>query len=107
MSAAGTPPPGNGNGNGAPRKPNKVSRSLLFEECRAEVERQYPRLVKERFFEQLDTYMVICDVVADTFYMGDGGVTYFMQTPEDFDPCLMIYFTFASRQVVLQAVHAE
>jgi len=49
--------------------------------------------------------MVICDVNADAFHV--GGATYYMQTPEDFSPVLMIYFTYASDQIVMQAVHAD
>jgi hypothetical protein len=62
-------------------------------------------VVKERFFEQLDAFMVICDPTADAFHL--GGVTFYMQTPENFSPLLMIYFTYASGQIVLQAVHAD
>ena len=105
MNAGGSPVTGNGSGNGAPSSTNKVKRSALYEKCRAEIEAKYPRVAKERFFEQLDAYMVICDMEADAFHV--GGVTFYMQTPENFSPVLMIYFTYASGQVVMQAVHAD
>ena len=104
MNAAGGLPTGNGSGNGTTHKGNKVKRSRLYQKCCAEVEAAYPRVAKERFFERLDAFMVICDVEADTFHV--GGATFYMQTPEDFSPVLMIYFTFAAGQIVLQAVHA-
>jgi hypothetical protein len=49
--------------------------------------------------------MVICDVEADAFHV--GGATYYLQTPENFSPVLMIYFTYAAGQIVLQAAHAD
>jgi hypothetical protein len=105
VSAAGNLPTGNGSGNGATHKRNKVKRSPLYEKCRAEIEAAHPRVVRERFFEQLDAYMVICDVESDAFHV--GGATFYMQTPENFSPALMIYFTFAAGQIVMQAVHAD
>ena len=50
-------------------------------------------------------FMVICDVEADAYHV--GGATFYIQTPEDFSPVLMIYFTYASGQIVMQAVHAD
>lgn len=105
MSAAGNPPTGNGSGNGATHKPNKVKRSKLFEECRASIEAEHPRVLKERFFEQLDAYMVVCDVLLEARHVSD--CTYILTTPENFSPVLWIYFTYAANQVVLQAVHAD
>jgi len=49
--------------------------------------------------------MLVCDVEADAYHV--GGVTFYMQTPENFSPVLMIYFTHASGQIVMQAVHAD
>ena len=105
MSTAGSRPTGNGSGNGATHKPNKVKRSNLFEECRAEIEAAHPRVLRERFFEQLDTYMVVCDVRIDARHL--SGATYFVQTPENFSPVIRIYFTFSAGQIVLQAAHAD
>ncbi len=78
---------------------------MLYQQCCEEIENRHPRVAKERFFEQLDAFMVICDPNADAFHIGGG--TYYMQTPENFSPVLMIYFTYASGQVVMQAVHAD
>jgi len=103
--ADGSPVMGNGSGNGAPTKGNKVKRSPLYEECCAEIEAKHPRVAKEQFFERLHAFMVICDVEADAYHV--GGATFYMQTPEDFSPVLMIYFTHASSQIVMQAVHAD
>jgi hypothetical protein len=103
--AGGSLPVGNGSGNGETRRVNKVKRSRLYEKCRAEIEKRHPRVSKERFFEQFDAFMVVCEIEADAYHL--GGATYYMQTPEDFSPVLMIYFTYASGQVVLQAVHAD
>lgn len=105
MIADGSPVMGNGSGNGAPARANSVKRSSLYEECCAEIEAEHPRVARERFFERLDAFMVICDVDADAFHV--GGATFYMQTPEDFSPILMIYFTYASGQIVMQAVHAD
>lgn len=105
MSAAGNPPTGSGSGNGATHRPNRVKRSALFEECRETIEAEHPRVLKERFFEQLDAYMMICDVREDARHL--GGSTYLLKTPENFSPCIWIYFTFASGQIVLQAAHAD
>jgi hypothetical protein len=103
--ADGNPVMGNGSGNGAPARANKVKHSSLYQECCAEKEEKYARVAREQFFERLDAFMVICDVEADAFHI--GGATFYMQTPEDFSPILMIYFTFASGQIVMQAVHAD
>jgi len=103
--ADGRPAMGNGSGNGAPAKANTVKRSALYEECLAEIETRHPRVAKEQFFKRLDAFMVICDVEADAYHV--GGATFYMQTPEDFSPVLMIYFTHASGQIVMQAVHAD
>lgn len=105
MSAAGSPPTGNGSGNGATHKPNTVRRSGLFEDCRAKIEAEHPRVLRERFFEQLDAYMVICNVRDDARHL--GGATFLLKTPDNFSPMLWIYFTYASGQIVLQAVHAD
>ena len=105
MNVGGSPVMGNGSGNGASARLNRVKRSSLYEECCDEIEARFPRVARERFFEQLEAFMVICDVEADAFHI--GGSTYYLQTPDDFSPLLMIYFTFASGQIVLQAVHAE
>ena len=105
MIAGGSLPTANGSGNGATRRANKVKRSALYERCRAEIEDQHPRVAKEQFFVRLDAFMVICDVNVDAFHV--GGATYYMQTQEDFSPVLMIYFTYASGQIVMQAVHAD
>jgi hypothetical protein len=105
VSGGGSWPTGNGAGNGATHRPNRVAHSALYKSCCAEIEASHPRVVKERFFERLDAFMVICDVEADAFYV--GGVTYYLQTPENFSPVLMIYFTYASGQIVMQAVHAD
>lgn len=83
----------------------RSSTAPLYEECRVQIEAKHPRIAEERFFEQLDAFMVICDVEADAFHV--GGATFYMQTPEDFSPVLMIYFTFASGQIVMQAIHAD
>jgi hypothetical protein len=103
--ADGSPGMGNGSGNGAPLKANKVTHSALYDECCAEIEAKHPRVARERFFERLDAFMVICDVEADAYHV--GGATFYMQTPEDFSPILMIYFTHAAGQIVMQAVHAD
>ena len=105
MNAAGNPPMGNGSGNGATHKPNRVKRSKLYEKCCAEIEAAHPRISKEQFFSRLDAYMVACDVHADSRHLSEA--TYLIQTPENFSPVLRIYFTFASGQIVLQAVHAD
>lgn len=105
MVADGSPVMGNGSGNGASTKANKVKHSALYEECCTEIEGKHPRIARERFFERLDAFMVICDVEADAFHV--GGATFYLQTPEDFSPVLMIYFTYASGQIVMQAVHAD
>ncbi len=105
MIAGGSLPMENGSGNGATHRSNKVKRSSLYEECVIEIEERHPRVAEERFFEQLDAFMVVCDVDADAYHV--GGATFFMQTPEDFSPVLMIYFTYASGQIVMQAVHAD
>jgi len=52
--ADGSPAMGNGSGNGAPAKANKVKHSALYEKCRAEIEAKHPRVAKEQFFERLD-----------------------------------------------------
>lgn len=104
MSGVGWPVT-NGSGNGATHRPNKISHSPLYGRCREEIESEHPRVARERFFEQLDAFMVICDVEADAFHV--GGATYYLQTPENFSPVLMIYFTFAAGQIVMQAVHAD
>lgn len=49
--------------------------------------------------------MVICDVREDAQHI--GGYTYLLTTPENFSPCVLIYFTYASGQIVLQAAHAD
>ncbi len=105
MVADGSPAMENGSGNGAPAKANKVKHSELYDRCRAEVEALHPRIAREGFFERLDAFMVICDVEADAYHV--GGATFYMQTPENFSPVLMIYFTYASGQIVMQAVHAD
>lgn len=105
MVADGRQVMGNGSGNGAPAKANNVKHSALYDECRAEIEAQHPRVAREQFFERLDAFMVICDVEADAYHV--GGATFYMQTPENFSPVLMIYFTHVSGQIVMQAVHAD
>lgn len=105
MVADGSPTMGNGSGNGAPAKANRVKHSTLYDECCAAIEAKHPRIAKENFFEQLDAFMVICDVEADAYHL--GGATFYMQTPENFSPVLMIYFTYASGQIVMQAAHAD
>lgn len=105
MVADGSPAMENGSGNGAPAKANEVKHSALYEECRREIEASHPRVARERFFERLDAFMLICDVEADAYHV--GGATFYMQTPEDFSPTLMIYFTHASGQIVMHAVHAD
>lgn len=105
MSVGGGPPMANGSGNGATLRANSVKRSALYSQCCADIEERYPRVAREEFFERLDAFMVVCDVEADAFHV--GGATYYMQTPEEFEPVLMIYFTFAAGHIVMQAVHAE
>ena len=102
MNAAGYPATGNGNGSGAPT--NSVKLSPLYLECRAQIEADHPRAAAEKVFQGIQAFMVICDVRNEARYI--GGSTYLLQTPEGFSPLLMVYFTYASGQIVMQAVHA-
>ena len=105
MNAAGFQPMGNGNGNGSRLRTNAVKRSNLYQECRKEIEAKYPRLVREQFFPSLEAYMVICDVADRAAYL--GGLNFLLNTPDDFDPAITLYFTYASGTIVMQAIHAE
>lgn len=46
--------------------------------------------------------MVICEVEKEALCV--GGFTWFLRTPEDAEPRLTIYFTYASGQVVMRSV---
>ena len=105
MSAAGFPTP-DSSGNGTPPRANPVSTTPLYEECRAWIEAHYPRLEQERFFVQLEAYMVVCEVEDDARQV-NGSSTWILTTPDDFSPFLTIYFTYRAGQVVLQAVWAD
>lgn len=96
---------GNGPGNGNQRRTNVVKRSAVYEDCRSRIEARYPRLKRERFFPSLETYMVICEVEKRADRV--GGLTYILNTPDDFDPPITLYFTYSSGVVKLQAVHAD
>jgi hypothetical protein len=105
VGAGGFQPMGNGNGNGSRPRTNAVKRSALYEECREAIEARYPRLIREKFFPNLETYMVICDVEDRAAYL--GGFNFLLNTPDDFEPAISLYFTYANGTVVLQAAHAE
>src|SRR5688500_18530022 len=96
---AGYQPTGNGNGSGTPR--NKVKRTSLYKRHCREIESAYPRVKAERIFEQLETFMVICEPDDDARHIGGG--TWFLRTPDDFDPRIWIYFTYAAGVIVMQA----
>jgi hypothetical protein len=104
VNEAGYPRTGNGSGNGSPPRTNAVKVSGLYARCRAQIEAQYPRLVREQFFPSIEAYMVICDVEIRALYV--GGFTYLLNTPDDFEPPITLYFTYANGTVMLQAVWA-
>ena len=68
-------------------------------------ETEYPRLRNERFFERLEAYMVVCDIEDDARH--SSGQTWFLTTPDDMWPYVVIYFTYDSGRVVLQAAWAN
>jgi hypothetical protein len=96
---------GNGSGNGSRRRAHTVRLSALYKDCRAEIEARYPRLRRERFFSSLEAYMVICEVENAARHV--GGATFLLNTPDDFEPAMTLYFTYAAGTIVMQAVHAE
>lgn len=96
---------GAGSGNGSPPRQNRVALSDLYKRCRADIEVSYPHLLQERFFSSLDAFMVICEVEKEALRV--GGFTWFLRTPEDAEPRLTIYFTYASGQVVMRSVTVD
>lgn len=104
MNAAGFQQTGNGSGNGEQRKPNNVKLWPIYKRGRIELEAAHPRLKTERFFDRLEVFMVIADP-ADAYPIGDGPTTeFFFLTPENFDPRLVIYFSYSAHQVIIRAV---
>lgn len=49
--------------------------------------------------------MVICEVEDAARHV--GGATLLLNTPDDFEPAVTLYFTYAAGTIVMQAVHAE
>lgn len=92
----------NGFGNGSSVATNNVKLSPLYHQCCAEIQAKRPAL-DQAFFNQIPAAMVVCDVSYHATYL--GGFTYFMQTPDEVEPRLLIYFTYAASTIVVQAVH--
>jgi hypothetical protein len=103
VSAGGYQTPA-GSGNGPPLRVNPVARSKLWQRCRDEVEASYPFLAELGVLNSIEALMVVLDVEEDARYL--AGVTWLLQTPDDYSPVLMIYFTYIDGAITLQAVHA-
>jgi hypothetical protein len=106
VTGGGSPTRG-GSGNGTPPRANPFATTPLYQQCRAWIEARYPRLVKERFFESLEAYMVVLDVEEGARRVGGSESTWFLTTPDDMSPFMTIYFTYRAGQIVLQAVWAD
>lgn len=106
MNVGGSPRTGNGYGNGTPRKTNAVDLSSpLYQQCRADIEGRHPRLAREQFFSSIEAYMVICNVEDRALHL--GGFNHMLNTPDDFEPPITLYFTYAAGNVKMQAVVAD
>jgi hypothetical protein len=100
---AGFPTQG-GSGNGGPAKRNSVDRSYpLWQQCREEVEAEYPDL--RQVLDDFEACMFFVDVQEMARYL--SGQTWLHTTPEDRAPVLSIYFTYDGSLVTLRAVWAE
>lgn len=105
MSAAGSPTrDGSGNGNPPRRNPVDVD-DELYQWCCADIERRWPRLAQDEFFRFLRLLMVILNVEREARQLGGGGETWVLTTPDDMEPCLAIYFSYAAGAIVMRAVH--
>jgi hypothetical protein len=93
-----------GPGNGTPPRRNPVKLSALWWECRDKIEKDFPRFDTERVFDGIEAYMVVCEVEEDARYI--GGVTWFIQTPDDYSPIVMVYFTYEDGKITCQAAYA-
>jgi hypothetical protein len=103
VNTVGYPQRANGSGNGNhSRRPNAVKLSRAYQHHRDRLKAKYPRLVKDRVFEEFEAWAVAFDPQRDAVYL--GSFTYSIETPQGFDPPLCFYFTYAAEVVKMQMV---